>query len=153
MNLVLKNILLIQNTKLAFTDNRPSIYKSVSCLRKILIFPFIKQMTSSNSNINYYSTIIITTSKGVRLSEKLQHSVMKFDRSNKFDLCCHGQVNSLLLKSSLASKWTRKDTLFGSINFACIHYSILGLIICMSEVNIQMLISQTYVCSPYQVTL
>ena len=25
--------------------------------------------------------------KGVRLSKKLQHSVMKFDRSNKFDLC------------------------------------------------------------------
>ena len=29
---------------------------------------------------------------------KLQHSVMKFDRSNKFDLCYYGQVNSLRLK-------------------------------------------------------
>ena len=30
---------------------------------------------------------------------------MKFDRSNKFDLCYYGQVNSLRLKSSVASKW------------------------------------------------
>ena len=36
--------------------------------------------------------------KGVRLSEKLQHSVMKFDRSNKFDFCYYGQVNSLKIK-------------------------------------------------------
>ena len=45
--------------------------------------------------------------EGVRLSEKvqLQHSVaiMKFDRSNKFDLCYYGQVNSLRLQSSVAS--------------------------------------------------
>ena len=41
---------------------------------------------------------INVTPKGVRLSEKLQYSVMKFDRSNKFDLCYYGQVNSLLLK-------------------------------------------------------
>ena len=33
---------------------------------------------------------------------------MKFDRSNKFDLCYYGQVNSLRLKSSVASKWARK---------------------------------------------
>ena len=32
--------------------------------------------------------------KGVRLSEKLQHSVMKFDRSNKFEFCYYGQVNT-----------------------------------------------------------
>ena len=38
----------------------------------------------------------------------LQHSVMKFDRSNKFDLCYYGQVNSLRLKSSVASKWASK---------------------------------------------
>ena len=31
---------------------------------------------------------------------------MKFDRSNKFDLCYYGQVNSLRLKSSVASKWS-----------------------------------------------
>ena len=43
--------------------------------------------------------------KGIRLSEKLQHSVMKFDRSNKFDFCYYGQVNSLRLKLSVASKW------------------------------------------------
>ena len=42
--------------------------------------------------------------RGVRLSEKLQHSVMKFDRSDKFDFCYYGQVNSLRLKSSVASK-------------------------------------------------
>ena len=29
---------------------------------------------------------------------------MKIDRSNKFDLCYYGQVNSQLLESSLASK-------------------------------------------------
>ena len=40
--------------------------------------------------------------------EILQHSVMNFDRSNKFDLCYNGQVNSLRLKSSLASKWSSK---------------------------------------------
>ena len=33
---------------------------------------------------------------------------MKFDRSNKFDLCYYGQVNSLRLKSSIASKWASK---------------------------------------------
>ena len=30
---------------------------------------------------------------------------MKFDRSNKFDLCYNGQVNCVRLKSSVASKW------------------------------------------------
>ena len=30
---------------------------------------------------------------------------MKFDRSNKFDFCYYGQVNSLRLKSSVASEW------------------------------------------------
>ena len=33
---------------------------------------------------------------------------MKFDRSNKFDLCYYGQVNSLGLKSSVALKWANK---------------------------------------------
>ena len=33
---------------------------------------------------------------------------MKFDRSNKFDLCYYGQVNSLRLKSSVTSKWASK---------------------------------------------
>ena len=47
---------------------------------------------------------INVTPKGVRLSEKLQHSVMKFDRSNKFDLCYYGQVNSLRLQWSVAFK-------------------------------------------------
>ena len=42
---------------------------------------------------------------GVRLSEKLQQFVMKFDRSNKCDLCYYGQVNSLRLKPSVAWKW------------------------------------------------
>ena len=49
----------------------------------------------------YVCTIVSkinVTPKGIRLSEKLQHSVMKFDRSNKFDLCNYGQVNSLRLK-------------------------------------------------------
>ena len=30
---------------------------------------------------------------------------MEFDRSNKFDFCYYGQVISLRLKSSVASKW------------------------------------------------
>ena len=52
-----------------------------------------------------YTTVskINVTPKGVRLSEKLQHSVIKFDRSNKFDLCYYEQVNSLLLKSNVFS--------------------------------------------------
>ena len=34
---------------------------------------------------------------------------MKYDLSNKkFDLCYYGQVNSLRLKSSVASKWASK---------------------------------------------
>ena len=39
------------------------------------------------------------------MSEKLQCYVMKFDRSNKFDLCYYGQIKSLQLKLSVASKW------------------------------------------------
>ena len=46
--------------------------------------------------------------KGVRLLEKTavncRTQVMKFDRSNKFDLRYYGQVNSLRQKSSVASK-------------------------------------------------
>ena len=36
---------------------------------------------------------------------------MKFDRSNKFDLCYYGQVNSLRLKSSVVSKWAYETPL------------------------------------------
>ena len=46
-----------------------------------------------------------------------KHAVMKFDRSNKFDLCYYGQVNSLWLKSSVAWKWA-KNTCGGNIYFA-----------------------------------
>ena len=42
---------------------------------------------------------------------------MKFDRSNKFDFCYYGQVNSLHLLSNVASKWANKH-LRGSIYFA-----------------------------------
>ena len=42
---------------------------------------------------------------------------MKFDRSNKFDFCYYGQVNSLRLKSSVASKWASKH-LLDNIYFA-----------------------------------
>ena len=42
---------------------------------------------------------------------------MKFDRSNKFDLCYYGQVNSLGLKSRVVSKWSIKHPL-GNIYFA-----------------------------------
>ena len=43
--------------------------------------------------------------------------VMKFDRSNKFDLCYYGQVNLLQLKSSVASKLVSIITFGGNINF------------------------------------
>ena len=66
-------------------------------------------------NICITASKINITPKGVRLSEKLQHSIMKFDRSNKFDLCYYGQVNSLRLKSSAASKWANKHFLWGNI--------------------------------------
>ena len=42
---------------------------------------------------------------------------MKFDRSNKFDFCYYGQVNSLRLKSSAASKWA-SEHLWGNIYFS-----------------------------------
>ena len=42
---------------------------------------------------------------------------MKFDHSNKFDLCYYGQVNSLRLTSSVASKWASKH-IGGNIYFA-----------------------------------
>ena len=38
-------------------------------------------------------------------SSLLQHSVMKLDRSNKFNLCYYGQVNLIPQKLSAASKW------------------------------------------------
>ena len=50
-------------------------------------------MNSSHS-ICTIASKINDTPKCVRLSENcsnLQHSVMKFDRSNKFDLCYYGQ--------------------------------------------------------------
>ena len=43
---------------------------------------------------------------------------MKFDRSNKFALCYYGQVNSLRLKSSIASKWA-SEYLLGYYLFCC----------------------------------
>ena len=42
---------------------------------------------------------------------------MKFDSSDKFDLCYYGQINSLRLKSSVASKW-QANTYGGNIYFA-----------------------------------
>ena len=42
---------------------------------------------------------------------------MKFDRSNKFDLCYYGQVNSLRLKSNVASKGTNEHH-WGNVYFA-----------------------------------
>ena len=43
---------------------------------------------------------------------------MKFDRSNKFDFCYYGQVNSLRLKTRVASKWASKHFFGGTIYFA-----------------------------------
>ena len=40
--------------------------------------------------------------------KKMQHSVITECCINKFDLCYYGQVNSLPLKSSVASKWAGK---------------------------------------------
>ena len=47
---------------------------------------------------------------------KLQFEI-KFDRSKKFDLCYYGQVKSLRLKSSVASKLASKS-FGGNIYFA-----------------------------------
>ena len=44
-------------------------------------------------------------------------TLMKFDRSNKIDLCYYGQVNSLRLKSSVALKWAT-NTFGSNIYFA-----------------------------------
>ena len=66
------------------------------------------------------ASIINSTHKGVRLSEKLQLTavlVMKVDCSNKSDLCYYGQVNSLRLKSNAASIWASKH-LWTTIYFA-----------------------------------
>ena len=69
-------------------------------IKKNYLFNTLEGTTASKINV---------TPKGVRLSEKLQHSVVKLlDLSNKFDFCYYGQVNSLRLKSSVASKWTNK---------------------------------------------
>ena len=57
---------------------------------------------------------------------------MKFDRSNKFDFCYYGQVNSLRLKSSVASKWASEHlggggTIYfagdGTSSWWCYHYA------------------------------
>ena len=66
-------------------------------------FPRILQLPNRTS-----ASKINVTPKGVRLSEKQQHSVMKFDRDNKFDLCYYREVNSLRLRLSVASKWANK---------------------------------------------
>ena len=42
---------------------------------------------------------------------------MKFDHGNKFDLCYYGQVNSIRLKSSVASNG-QVNTFGGNIYFA-----------------------------------
>ena len=63
-----------------------------------IITNLILKLTLKKEKVVLVCTIaskIYVTPKGVRLSEKLQHSVMKFDRSNKFDLRYYGQVNSL----------------------------------------------------------
>ena len=53
-----------------------------------------------------------------RTTVKLQLSVKKFDRSNKFDLCYYGQVNSLRLRLSVASKWASRH-FWGYHLFCC----------------------------------
>ena len=58
----------------------------------------MNEMCTFDSKIN-------GTPKGARnIAVNCSRSVMKFDRSNKFDFCYYGQVNSLQLKSSVASK-------------------------------------------------
>ena len=77
----------------------------------IYIIKLSKRLCTIASKIN-------VTPKCVRLSEKLQLTaalVMKFDHSNKFDLCYYGQVKSQLLRSSVASKWANR--LFLGVTF------------------------------------
>ena len=49
----------------------------------------------------------------------MKHSVMKFNRSNKFGICYYGQVNLLRLKLSVALKKASKH-FWGNIYFAAI---------------------------------
>ena len=51
---------------------------------------------------------------------------MKFDRSNKFNFCYYGQVNSLRLQSSVASK-RASEHFGGTIYFAGTLLTILSL--------------------------
>ena len=46
------------------------------------------------------SSKINGTPKGVRLSEKLLHSGMKFDRRNKFDLCDYEKNLTIVFESN-----------------------------------------------------
>ena len=74
----------------------------------------------------------------------LQHSVIKFDCSNKFDLCYYGQINSLLLKSSVASKWTSKH--HWGITFillAMVQYILLWFLCIVKDVTLKHIFSET----------
>ena len=73
------------------------------------------------SDLNLLHKIILVVSCVCTIASKISdtpNGVMKFDRSNKFDFCYYGQVNSLRLKSSVASKWASKHLWGGIIYFA-----------------------------------
>ena len=91
-------------------------------MRFQILLNLLKQNKEAFKRGNIASKINVTI-KGVRVSEKLQYSVMKFVCSNKSDLCYYGQINSLRLKSGVASKWTsevdlRNGPLRSTIYFA-----------------------------------
>ena len=79
---------------------------------KYAFLAYNMQSGISTSKINITAKRVIVRKTAFNCS-----TLMKIDRSNKFDLCYYGQVNSLWLKSSVASKWAT-NTIGGNIYFA-----------------------------------
>ena len=79
------------------TKNQHSCFLSVLklfILYTSLLLDLNHSIACAYLHVRTIASKINVTSKGVRLSEKLQHSVMKFDRSNKFDISYNRQVNN-----------------------------------------------------------
>ena len=78
------------NCKFCFRTASSQVNSKICIVIKVSLFRFMNQYCTAKIILTLEGTIaskINVTLKDVRLSEKLQHSVMKFDSSNKFDLC------------------------------------------------------------------
>ena len=89
------------------------------CSTRNVKYHVIKSLHCDNHEESFFFFFFVNNNKYHRQQNKCYppkvsdfqkncSSRMKFDRSNKFDLCYYGQANSLLLKSRAASKWVRK---------------------------------------------